>query len=289
MVEITVPLVRRLIATQFPAWADLPIKPVATGGWDNRTFHLGDHMSVRLPSAERYVPAVEKEQRWLPKLAPALPLPIPQPVGLGAPNDDYPWPWSVYAWLDGDTIGPDFAPNSQFAADLASFLTALQAADTTGVPPAGAHNFHRGGDLSVYDDETRQAIATLADDIDAHTATTVWNTALATTWDKPPVWVHGDVAAGNLLVKDGRLCAVIDFGSAAIGDPSCDLVPAWTLLDAQNRATFKAALNLDPATWARARGWALWKALITITSDATPKTAAAAKQVIQDVLADPPA
>lgn len=225
--KITATLVRRLVAAQFPQWADLPVRPVDVSGWDNRTFHLGAEMTVRLPSAEGYAPQVAKEQRWLPVLAPQLPLPIPAPLALGAPAAGYPWPWSVYRWLEGESaaIG-SVADRTQFAADLAGFLRALQGIGAAGGPPAGPHSFFRGAPLTVYAAETRHAIAALGDDIDAAAATASWDAALREPWRRAPVWFHGDVAAGNLLVKDGRLSAVIDFGCTGVGDPACDLDPA---------------------------------------------------------------
>lgn len=265
MVEIDVPLVRELIAEQFPEWAGLDVRPVANGGWCNRTFHLGDTMSVRLPSAERYVAQVEKEHHWLPVLAPQLPLPVPVPLGLGKPGEGYPWPWSVYAWIAGDRSSlQTIADLTVFAADLADFLLALWKIDASDGPPAGTHNFFRGGALEVYDAETRRSIDILSGEIDVPLITEMWERALASTWENKPVWVHGDVAEGNLLTRDGRLAAVIDFGSSGTGDPACDLVIAWTLFDEPAARAFRTRVGLDAETWERARGWCLWKALIVV-------------------------
>jgi aminoglycoside phosphotransferase (APT) family kinase protein len=258
-------LARRLVAAQFPQWADLPVRPVETTGWDNRTFRLGDDMALRLPSARRYATQVEKEQRWLPRLAPHLPLPIPAPIAMGVPGEGYPYPWSVNRWLEGQTAqAVGVADLVRLAEDLAGFLRALQAADAVDGPPAGRHSFFRGGPLATYDAETREAVAALQGRIDASRALALWEAALAATWTGPPVWLHGDVADGNLLVRDGRLAAVIDFGQLAVGDPACDLVVAWTLLEGESRAAFRAALPLDDGAWARAKAWALWKALIVL-------------------------
>jgi aminoglycoside phosphotransferase (APT) family kinase protein len=282
-------LVGRLVAAQFPQWADLPVRPVALAGWDNRTFHLGDELSVRLPSHERYVAQVEKERRWLPRLAPLLPLPIPVPVAQGAPGEGYPWPWSVYRWLPGAPATVErIADLRAFAVELARFLVALERIDAADGPPPGPHNFFRGGALIVYDAETRAAIASLAGVLDADLATAVWEAALRATWRGPAVWVHGDVAAGNLLVRDGRLSAVIDFGSSGVGDQACDTTIAWTFLAGAAREAFRAALPVDRATWARGRGWALWKGLITLagSQDTDPATAGEARRVIDEVLAE---
>jgi aminoglycoside phosphotransferase (APT) family kinase protein len=287
--EIDVLLVSQLIASQFPQWTHLPIKPVELSGWDNRTFHLGPDMSVRLPSAEGYVAQVEKEHRWLPKLASHLPLPIPVPLAKGAPGHGFPYPWSVYRWLEGENATLErIADLSQFAISLAEYLLALQRIDSVDGPPAGEHNFFRGGPLNVYDAETRETIQELAGEVDTDAATRVWDAALETTWQGAPVWVHGDVAVGNLLVRDGRLNAVIDFGCCAIGDPACDLVMAWTFFSGKSREAFKATLDLDRATWARARGWALWKTLSTLAGhiDTNLTKATEARRVIAEVLTD---
>jgi aminoglycoside phosphotransferase (APT) family kinase protein len=281
-------LVRRLIAAQFPEWAGLAVRPVEPGGWDNRTFRLGDHMLARLPSGSAYVAQVEKEHRWLPELAPHLPLPIPVPLAKGAPDDAYPWPWSVYRWLEGSPAATErIADLDRFARSLAGFLVALHRVDATGGPPAGQHNFHRGGRLAVYNVETRAALAALRGRIDTAAAEAVWTAALGSRWQGPPVWVHGDVASGNLLVANGHLCAVIDFGCSAVGDPACDLVIAWTLFSGGSREAFRTALSLDADTWSRARGWALWKALITAAGhDGNQRDSEKAWQVIDELLSD---
>lgn len=289
MVEIDAALVRRLVASQFPHWADLEVRPVAAGGWDNRTFHLGSDRVARLPSARRYAAQVEKDQLWLPRLAPHLPLPIPAPLATGAPGEDYPHPWSVFGWLEGEAaLTAPISDLSAFAADLAAFLAALHRIDASDGPPPGAHNFFRGGPLATYDDETRRAIATLEGQIDTVAATEVWDAALASTWSGPPVWVHGDVAASNLLVQDGRLSAVIDFGCCGVGDPACDLAIAWTFFAGDGRQAFRTALPLDAATWARGRGWTLWKALITLAQapGVNPAGFGTARRVLEDVLAE---
>jgi len=276
MVEITSQLVSALLAAQFPQWARLPLIPVEPGGWDNRTFRLGDAMAVRLPSAECYAEQVEKEQRWLPWLAPQLPLAVPSPLAVGEPGAEYPWHWSIYRWIDGETVATSSNVDlALLASDLARFLVELQSLDATQGPVPGAHNFQRGGSLSIYDQQTRRAIAALGREIDAARATEIWDEALATSWDRTPVWIHGDVAAGNLLLQDAKLHAVIDFGCCAVGDPACDLVAAWTIFDAGSADLFQKRLQLDDATWQRARGWALWKALITLVDELAADATAA--------------
>lgn len=285
---IDVTLVTNLIAAQFPQWSDLPITPVEPGGVDNRTFRLGQELAVRLPSATGYAPQVEKEHQWLPVLAAQLPLPIPVPVAKGLPDVKYPFNWSVYHWIDGETARPERINDlSLFAVKLADFLRALQTIDSTGGPLAGAHSFYRGASLAIYGDETLAAIETLAGQIDVDRVRAVWEAARAATWHGSPVWFHGDVAADNLLTRNGNLAAVIDFGCSGVGDPACDLTIAWTLFSGESREAFRSALSADAAMWARARGWALWKALITLAyhGDSRP-VETAAREVLNEVLAD---
>jgi aminoglycoside phosphotransferase (APT) family kinase protein len=265
---ITAEVALALVAEQFPQWAELSVVPVALNGSDNTTFRLGDTMSIRLPTHERYVAQIDKEHRWLPELAPQLPVPIPEPIGLGRPSAMFPRPWSIYGWIDGRPARvDDIADLNAFARDLAGFLVALHAIDATHGPGPGAHSFGRGGPLELYDSASRRALAVLGDQIDAALASEVWDLALASTWQGPPVWVHGDVAPSNQLVRHGRLGGVIDFGCSAVGDPACDLVIAWTLLSDQSAALFRRGVALDDATWARGRGWALWKAAIQLARE----------------------
>lgn len=287
--KINAALAQDLVRDQFPQWADLPISPVAKSGWDNRTFHLGDQMSLRLPSDAGYAPQVDKEQRWLPKLAPHLPLEIPTPVAMGEAGCGYPWNWSVYRWIEGDTAAAErIVDMDQFANALAGFMTSLHTIDTTGGPPAGTHNFFRGGPLATYQAEVEQAISILGDGIDRTNLRKIWETAIATEWQGKPVWVHGDVATGNLVVRGGQLTAVIDFGCLGVGDPACDLVIAWTFFDIQARNTFRAALSLDEQTWERARGWALWKALIVTAQlpGTNPAERENAQRTMDELIAD---
>ena len=271
-------LVERLVAEQFPQWAGLPVRPVEVDGWDNRTYRLGGELSVRLPSHASYAAAVRKEQRWLPELGPRLPLPVPVPVGHGRPGPGFPHPWTVNRWLPGETAAADRIGSwEEFAADLAGFLVALRGVDARGGPPAGRTQLPprrrprrvRRGDARVPRRSPRHCAG--------RRLAAVWDAARASAWDAAPVWVHGDVAVGNLLVRRGRLAAVLDFGSSAVGDPACDLVIAWTFLPDAAREVFREAVALDDATWARARGWALWKALLGLRSgtegpDGVPST-----------------
>lgn len=276
--------VRRLVAGQFPQWAGLAVQPVANGGWDNWTFHLGSRMSVRLPSAAEYALAIDKEHRWLPALAPRLPLPIPVPLAKGEPGAGYPYPWSVYPWLDGAPAMADrIADPVRFALDLAGFLAALQSVDPTDGPRPGTHNWYRGGTLRTYDGEARRAFTTLDGRVDVGLARAIWQSALGARWDGVPSWFHGDVARGNLLLLDGELAAVIDFGTCGVGDPACDLAIAWTLLTAEGREVFRHRLSVDAPMWARGRGWALWKTLAACASDPGD---ADARRILSEIFTD---
>jgi aminoglycoside phosphotransferase (APT) family kinase protein len=287
--DITAELVARLVADQFPQWSDLPIRPVENDGIDNTTFRLGDTMSARLPSSESYVGQVDKEHRWLPFLAPQLPLPIPQPLAKGAPGSGFPRPWSVYRWIEGTSLAAGaVADMTALAADLADFLAALYKIDPTGGPGPGQHNFFRGGPLTIYDGETRDALTALEGQIDTALAAAVWETALRANWDGTPVWFHGDAQPGNLLVQDGRLSAVIDFGTSGVGDPACDATIAWTFLSGASSRVFTERLPFDEATWARGRGWAIWKAMIVLVYDLRhdPEEAEVGRRVIDAILTD---
>lgn len=262
-------LVQRLLARQFPQWAELPVSPVPRSGMDNATFRLGADLSVRLPRHERWVGQVEREHRWLSWLAPQLPIPISEPLAQGEPAEGYPFPWSVYRWLDGETAttGSLVDPHAT-AKELAAFVRALHRIDPTGGPGPQRSNAFRGvpmgdeRDSVASEARVRPKIAELNGVIDIDAVTAVWEAALrAPAWDREPVWVHGDLAVGNLLAVDGRLSAIIDFGTLAVGDPAVDLLPAWTFLPGEARDTFRDAVDVDDATWARGRGWALASSL----------------------------
>jgi aminoglycoside phosphotransferase (APT) family kinase protein len=283
-------LVARLIAAQFPKWANLPIEPVPSTGTDNAIYRLGDDMAVRLPRIDRVVAQVDKEQQWLPKLAPHLPLAIPLPLARGIAAEGYPWNWSVYRWLEGANATVErIADLREAAITLAQFICAMQRIDPAGGPAPGAHNFGRGVPLDMRDAATRAAITSLDEMLDVGAVTAAWDAALETpAWDRPPVWIHGDLLPGNLLVDKGRLSGVIDFGGLGVGDPACDLLAGWTLFSGESRDAFRAALSADDATWARGRGWALSWALIFIPYylNSNPVGVKTARNTINEVLAD---
>ena len=281
-VNIDRALVRRLVAAQFPDWTGLPIEPVRFFGTDNAIYRLGDDLAVRLPRREKNVETLEKELRWLPELAPQLPLPIPAPVAVGEPGAGYPFVWAVYGWLDGEAVEPPLADPGR----LVAFIAALQGADPTGGPPPGAHNAFRGEPLPRRDAPVRAALEALSVD----GAQAVWDEALAAPeWTQPPVWIHGDLDARNVLVEDGRLSGVIDFGCLGVGDPACDVMVAWKLFSRSAREAFRAALAVDDATWTRARGWVLSQALGALsyyTEENNPMLVREARRWLTEVLGD---
>jgi aminoglycoside phosphotransferase (APT) family kinase protein len=288
--ETDVSLVVRLLTTQFPQWADLPIEPVPSAGTDNALYRLGADMAVRLPRIHWAAEQVDKELQWLPRLAPFLPLAIPIPLARGNPGEGYPWHWSVYRWLEGENATIErIADPRQAAIDLARFIAALQRVDSTGGPPPGPHNFSRGEPLAMRNTRTRDAIAALRGELDVGVVTVVWDAAVgAPAWHGPPVWLHGDLQSGNLLAVQGRLTAVIDFGGLGVGDPACDVMAGWTFLTADTRDIFRAALQVDNATWARGRGWALSVGLIALPyyQNTNPVLAGIARRAIHEVITD---
>ncbi|TDD02306.1 aminoglycoside phosphotransferase family protein [Nonomuraea deserti] len=285
---ITAALARRLVDTQFPQWAELPLKLLDPAGSDHVIYRLGEQLSVRLPRHAGAIGQAAKEYEWLPRLAPHLPLAIPVPVGVGEPDFGYPWRWAVSRWLEGEVATVEaLAHSSAAAVQLAEFLAALQQYRPDDVPTPETRDDLTGQSLKSRDQATRADIAEVGDVFDATAMTDLWDTALdAPAWDRPPVWFHGDFHTGNLLTLGGRLNAVIDFGGLGIGDPACDLTIAYTLMSAGSRAAFRAALGVDDATWARGRGWALTTGLNAYTSYAAvnPRIAAQTTRQITEAL-----
>jgi aminoglycoside phosphotransferase (APT) family kinase protein len=286
-VETDPALVRRLLARQFPQWAALPVVPVPHSGTDHDIYRLGGRLSARLPRIGWAAGQAAKEAEWLPRLAPHLPLAVPTPLALGRPDGDYPFAWSVQSWLPGANAHRTVPELEGAAVDLARFVHALRAVETEGAParPPGA----RGGPLAERDDAVRAAIAELGDRVDGAAALRSWQASLgAPAWDGAEVWVHGDLLPGNLLVVGGRLTAVIDFGGLEVGDPACDLLPAWNLFSAGSRRAFLAGLGADEATRLRGRGWALSQALIALPYywETNPGIVAQARHALAEVLAE---
>ncbi|MGH3674023.1 MAG: aminoglycoside phosphotransferase family protein [Pseudonocardiaceae bacterium] len=287
--NIDTTLVHGLLAAQFPHWADRRIEPVNLTGSDNVLYRLGDDLAVRLPRLQDAARRIGKEHQWLPRIAP-LPLAIPQPLAQGAPAPGYPWPWSISRWLPGqDATVVAIADPAQASAKLGRFVAILHQLDPAGGPPPGEHNFFRGVPLAERDAHVHAAIESLVGIVDTRAASQAWATALqAPAWTAAPVWIHGDLHAANLLVHQGQLSAVIDFGGLGVGDPACDMMVAWTLFSAQTREVFRSAARGDDATWARGKGWALSFGLIALPYyiDTDPRLARIAQHTIDEVLTD---
>lgn len=284
-VDLDAPLVSRLVATRFPRWAGLPVRRLASSGTENAMFRLGTDKVVRLPRHPRAVESVAHEQRWLTRLGPRLPVAAPVPLELGEPGEGFAWPWSVYRWLDGgNPVAGAVEKPRALARDLGGFVTALRAIETQDGPPN-----HRGVPLAERDAPTRDALARLEGRVDTVAVTALWEEALrAPGRTGPPAWAHADLMPGNILVRDGRLSAVIDFGCVGVGDPAVDLIVAWNLLPASARGTFREAVGADDAEWARGRGWALSIALIALPYywETNPPVAENSRHVIREVLAE---
>jgi len=250
------PLVRRLIAGQFPEWTQLPLRRVEPEGTVNAIYRLGDELSVRLPRRRGPTQPGGRELEWLPRLAPLLPVEIPVPVAQGRPGEGYPWFWEVHSWVEGDAVPVDELDPIQAASDLAALVRTLQQVDPAGAPPG------RGVPLARLDRSFHEWLATFPGD---PAVAGEWARALAApAWDGPPVWHHGDLDVRNWLVRDGRVSGVIDWGSMGVGDPACDVMVAWKLHSSAARDAFRDALRVDAATWERARGWAVWQAVAAL-------------------------
>ncbi len=286
-IETDVALVRHLLAGQFPQWAALRIGPVASYGTDHDIYRLGDHLAARLARIGWATRQAATEAKWLPRLASHLPLALPVQLAMGHPAEGYPFDWSVYEWLPGENANGTLDDLNQAAVDLAAFVRALREVDTAGAhprPPGG-----RGGPLAEHDEQVRRSIAQLGDRIDGAATLRAWEESLnAPAWVGREVWVHGDLLPGNLLVVGGRLSAVIDWGGLNVGDPACDLQPAWNIFAGESRRLFRAELAVDDASWLRGRGWALYQAVSALPYywDTNPGMIRQASHALAQVLAD---
>ena len=282
-------LVQRLISEQMPQWAHLPTKAVASAGTDNAIFRLGDDKCIRLPRIPSAEAQLQTEQAWLPKFR-GLSLSVPRVLAVGEPSAIYPSIWSVYDWIEGESVADaPLADLDQAARDIARFLLEIREVNMAGAPLAGPDNHYRGVDLALRDEPTRVAITGLSDLYSPLDLTRTWDEALAIPkWEATPVWCHGDLHAANLIARHGRLVAVIDFGLMGVGDPAVDLIVGWSLLDKQSRAIFRDAIDVDDHTWKRGRGWAFSIALVALAyyRETNRYLADMSRRVIDAVLKD---
>lgn len=252
-IDIDIPLVRSLLLSQHPDLAHLEIVPMAPG-WDNAMFRLSEQLSVRLPRRALAAPLIECEQRWLPQIAAHVPLPIPAPIRVGKPGVTYPWSWSILPWLDGTAADED-PPNADQSVALASFLKALHRP----APDNSPRNPYRGVPLTTRAVAVEERLVRLAT-TQAITPRiqTLWKQSLVAPIDVNQSWLHGDLHARNVLVHQGRLSAIIDWGDICQGDCATDLAAIWMLLPTrESRAAAIQAYGASPQTWQRALGWAI--------------------------------
>lgn len=284
--EITSSLVRSLVSEQFPQWSELPIRPVEVQGWDNRTFRLGDRMAVRLPSSDGYVAGLVREERTLEVLGSSFRVAIPRVVATGSPSAAFDRPWSVREWIEGSTLTVvDARDRERAISGVGDALKELQACDTVGGPWAGSASAYRGSHVSAVGEDVQGRLP-LLDRRRAEGCRALWDEAVATVWTESPVWVHGDVAPGNMLFDtSGRLAALIDFGQTCVGDPACDLAFAWLSCSSRERDRLRDRLELPEDAWLRGAAWALWKALISSPEDVLTKYGRSRDAVLSDVAA----
>lgn len=270
-VDTDVGLVRRLVAAAFPQWSTKRIEPVPSSGTDHDIYRLGRDLVVRLPIIDWAEGQEAKEGEWLPRLRPHLPLALPTQVAVGPPALGYPFSWSVYEWLPGRDASHGVRDLASCASDLVAFVQALRAIDPGEAPQREPGD--RGCPLSELDGQVRASVARLGDRVDGSAVIRRWDESLeADTWSGREVWIHGDLLPGNLLTVDGRLSAVIDFGGLNVGDPACDLQPAWNLFAGESRRVFRHELGVDDASWRRGRGWVLFQTVAALAYywDTTP-------------------
>ena len=287
--NVNLNLAHKLIAQQFPEYKHLPIISVKKQGHDNRTFRLGKDKLIRIPTAAEYALKVPIEQELLPKLKPYLTVAIPEPIKMGVPSCDYPFHFSIYKWLDGESANNleiDSKHLEPIAKQLVEFLKELHSITDIAGPTPGQHNWWRGSHINVYEEDVRQQIYQLKDLIDRDKAIQLWEKACKTKWNKSPVWIHGDFSSGNIIIKGASLIGAIDFGGMGVGDPACDLVIAWTFLNGKSRQIFLESLGIDDDTWLRSKAWCLWKATFELCQiqDKNSQAAAIQKKIIDEVL-----
>ena len=281
-VDIDPELVRQMLFEQFPQYARLPIRKIVSPGTVNAVYRLGNDLCIRMPRGPKWIDALKRELTWLPVLAPRLPLAIPQPVAEGRPTAAYPFPWAIYRWIEGQAYEEDLVDDEcEAAGTLAGFVAEMRQVDVTGAPRGGRQP------LDELDVQTRETIEAARDLIDAGAVTAAWeNARRAPAWDGNPVWIHADLLRPNLLVRDGRLSAVIDFGSMGVGDPAADVIPAWSVFGPAGRESYRRLLQVDDGTWQRGRAYALHQAILIVPyyAGSKPEFAGLAQRTIREII-----
>jgi len=287
-VDVTVETVARIVADQRREWRDLPLRAIASHGTVNALFRLGDDIVLRFPlqpsGSEESRAEIVAEQERAGRIAAQVPFEVPEPLALGEPSDAYPGPWTAYRWIPGETAGPDTVEDfDALACDIAAFVRDLHAIDTDGGQWSGSG---RGGPLQPYDEDVRRVLADNPHLVDSARLERLWALCLAAPHAEADVWIHTDLMPGNLLVREGRLVAVIDLEDVRIGDPAVDLMPAWNLLPSRARETYRRELGLGKAAWVRGRAWAFVQAIFALPYyvDTNPVMAETARITIDALL-----
>jgi aminoglycoside phosphotransferase (APT) family kinase protein len=287
--EVVEELAQSLIDSQFPAWSHLPLKKIDSAGTDNSIYRLGKELALRFPVSVSAAEQVAKEHRWLPKLS-SFAAAIPIVVGAGRPTNEYPFPWSVMNWIEGkDAASTIISDWLTMADDLGQFVRKFRGQNTSGAPVAGKHNGFRGTALVNLDQVARNAMNALEDTFDKACLLKIWEQALGVEpWAGSPVWIHGDIHAANIIVRNDGIAGIIDFGLMGIGDPACDLALGWSLLPPRAREIFRTAANVDEPTWQRGKGWGLYIGVIALSyyRDRNPTLSGIAEKAIRAVIED---
>ncbi|MDR0525415.1 MAG: aminoglycoside phosphotransferase family protein [Spirochaetaceae bacterium] len=283
-IEISGATVTALLLEQFPQYADLPLREYTATGTVNAIFRLGDSYYIRLPILKTFEAGLLKEYALLPYLSKHISIPIPKPMHLGRPNTIYPSHWAIYTWIDGDTAGADSSP--AIVSALAGFINELHSLKIPETAPKAGRK-----PLADLNAVTLSALEESKNEISYKRTVSLWERLRETpAWDNKPVWIHGDLLKPNILIKADRLAGIVDFGSAGIGDPAFDIIPAWTIFDSDRRRLFQEAVNVCPAVWNRACAYALHQAALIIPyyRKTNKPFAEQAIQTIREILLDYP-
>lgn len=287
--EVVEELAQSLIDGQFPVWSHLPLKKIDSAGTDNSIYRLGEELAVRFPVSASAAQQVAKEHIWLPKLI-SFAVAIPIVIGAGRPMNEFPFPWSVMTWIEGKDATADVIVDwLKTAEDLGQFIREFRSQNPSGAPLAGKHNAFRGTALGNLDQIARNAIDALRYMFDHSLLLDIWEQALGVEpWAGAPQWIHGDIHAANIIVKNGNIAGIIDLGLMGVGDPACDLAPAWSFLPSHVRDVFREAADVDGPTWLRGKGWGLYIGVIALSyyRGRNPTLSGIAETAIRAVIED---